>query len=349
MNVLFLQTAHTTTDDRVFYHQYRTLVSNSHPCHILSLAGKGPGRKSIIKALEQLSFPADVVICDSPVAVVSAKQFFRKRASIVYDITEWYPSKKNFSGVHLFIRPFKALLLANANLLAAIKTDAFIFGEYYKARPFRCLFPRKPFLMLPYYPDLQYVKPQPATDLSALCRLFYAGPLTEDKGYCNVLNTAILAATNKPDTRFVLTLVSDSPYTTPLSLPDNLTIEYKPYLPFPEFCQEITQHHIFLDLRKADFENTHCLPIKLFYYLAAARPVIFSNLKAIRREALLSDNPAQLVSPEDTDEAAQIINGYINRPALYKAVCQRNLDIAVSKCNWTLIASAFTSFIESIR
>ena len=78
---------------------------------------------------------------------------------------------------------FKALVLAIANLWAGWRTDAFIFGEEDKAKPFRVLYPKKRYINLPYYPDLQYISARTPRSITKECRLLYAGPLTAEKGW----------------------------------------------------------------------------------------------------------------------------------------------------------------------
>lgn len=51
----------------------------------------------------------DVIICSEPLPVLAAKRFKSlsgKNPRIVYDITEWYPSKKNLSAYNFLMRLF---------------------------------------------------------------------------------------------------------------------------------------------------------------------------------------------------------------------------------------------------
>jgi len=65
---------------------------------------------------------------------------------------------------------------------------------------------------------------------------------------------------------------------------NNITIYFAGRQKYSDFTGQINETDIFLDLRKVTFENNHSLPIKLFYYAALGRPVIFSDLKAVRRD-----------------------------------------------------------------
>jgi glycosyltransferase involved in cell wall biosynthesis len=129
-------------------------------------------------------------------------------------------------------------------------------------------------------------------------------------------------------------------------LTTNIHISIVDSLPFPEFCKTIGDTHLFFDLRKRDFENTHCLPIKLFYYLGCGRPVIYSDLKAIRKE-VMNINFGYFCNPNDIDAVAGHIMDYINQPGLYTEHATNALNISKAKYNWNAIENDFISFIAS--
>lgn len=313
MNVLFLQTAHRADDDRVYYHQRVSLEAAGLSC---AFAG----------TVDEIKAVPEVVICDTPKAVWDARKAAPK-AAIVYDITEWYPSKKNLRNIATWLRPLKWCILAVANLYAGCASDAFIFGEYYKAKPFRFLFPRKRHLYLPYYPSLHYIRPTAPRDLSSEIRLFYAGPKTAEKGYNRIVEVTRLCQELMPDRHFKLTAVNG--------------------ISFEDFCDELSKQDIFLDLRDNDIENTHCLPIKLFYYMAAGRPVIYSDLKAIR-QGVPEISDESLVRPDQPELAARKICQYAEQPDLYRQVCNENLSLSRTKYNWEVHSKAFIHFINHL-
>lgn len=315
MNILFFQTAHSRNDDRVRYHQWHSLEEAGHNCSFASAA------------TDIYNIP-NVVICDNPVALWRARKALPSRVTMVYDITEWYPSKKNLRSVSWWLRPFKWLVSSVANYWAGWSANAFLFGEYYKARPFRILFPWKRHMRLPYYPSLHYIRHTKPCTLTQQVRLFYAGPRTAEKGYNRIQELARLCETRLPDKEVYLTTVNN--------------------LSFEDFCKEITHHDIFLDLRDADAENTRCLPIKLFYYMAAGRPVIYSDLKAIRQGVpeIVKDS---LVRPNDLQQAAAMICELVKQPTKYTAICNRNRQLAEKTYNWESQKEAFVQFIQNLK
>lgn len=330
-HVVFLQSAHPSTDERVCYHQAKTLRENGFIVDIVDASAFA----------NFCPYQADIYIVDTPRALWKIRHLDTKR---VYDITEWYPSKKNIR--HLKVGKItKAILMAVANLWAGYKADAIIYGEIDKAIPFKRLFPRKKAIELSYYPDLQYIKSSAIRDIRQQCRIFYAGPLTKEKGWMRVVDTVQELAQQLPTTTFILTTISkDIPHA--IQCPKNLTIQNLLYLPFPAFCHELANHDIFIDLRDADIENTRCLPIKLFYYMATGKPSVFSSLQAIRKGVPEIDSATRLV--HNSQEATQAIYQYITQPQLYQQHCKNAARMAQQKYNWECIKQPFIQLIHEL-
>ena len=324
MVVVFALTAHLPDDERVWFQQVPALQKAGHRISVLSTRTGAD-----IKAM----CLTDVVICDTPRAVITTAvarlkpqdssrkteaarlkpqdgsrngRICKQRTHIIYDVTEWYPSKKNLRGLPFYRKIFKFLLLTGMSLSAPFLVSGFIFGEYYKALPFRYLFFWKKYIYLPYYAHTQSIKYYPIRDISRKCTLLYAGRLTREKGFYTVLNTVAECAQLMPDTHFTLHIISDDKL--PSVNPAGFTIRRVPLLPFPDFCAEIGKADICMDLRTADWENNRCLPIKIFYYLAAGRPVIYSNLKAIRKEIPEIESVGVLVNTQK--DAVHAITDY---------------------------------------
>ena len=106
------------------------------------------------------AFKPDVIICSEPLAVLAAKQYSKNESEnirIIYDITEWYPSKKNLVNHKGPARWLKFLKLLFFNIWVSKYANSFIFGEWYKSLPYKFLFPDKPFTYITYYPDINHI------------------------------------------------------------------------------------------------------------------------------------------------------------------------------------------------
>lgn len=271
--VLFLQQVHPETDDRIIS-QMMTLRRHGFTCTYAQARSNDDA--------------ADVIICDTPKAVL---RNIGHTGIVIFDVTEWYPSKKNLRPFRPYLRPLAAVAMICLSLFAGFLTNRFIFGETDKGKPFRFLFLWKKHVYLPYYPSRQFfaeVAEERETDRPL--RVLYAGPLTEEKGYFRALNVAKQAGVE-------LTVIGP-----------------EQYMPLEDFCRYIRTFDVALDLRDRDLENRRCLPIKLFYYWAAGVVPIYSDLDAIRNQVPNAQDAMILVKSEQ--DAIAALKQLLNEPSL---------------------------------
>ena len=157
--VAFLTSSHSPFDDRIFYHQAKSLAKNFKVVIISSTENilETFGNISIVSVNHQSSdkkrkieffrqtltqFNPELIICSEPLTILAAlkyKKEFQQKVKIVYDITEWYPSKKNLEGLSGFQKFSVFFKLLFANIYVSARCDGFVFGEHYKSLPY-CLF-----------------------------------------------------------------------------------------------------------------------------------------------------------------------------------------------------------------
>ena len=369
--IVLLNTWHKSDDDRVYYHQAKSLTNYGFEIQIIST------KENCFKKLENINinsfddsqlsrkekiekitnyltlFSPVIIICDSPLAVFASNNYKKnKNVKIIYDITEWYPSKIHLKDKTGYRRMLKFIGLVIVNILAGLKSDSFIFGEYYKSIEYRILFFWKKYIILPYYPNLNYIQNYPLEKITTEINILYSGNINYDKGFDSVIKAINTASIKCPEIQFKLKIIGnllteeDQTFYNNLvsDLNKNIHINKINALSFTKFCKTIGDTHLFIDLRKIDYENTHCLPIKLFYYLACGRPVIYSNLKSIRKE-IKDFNFGYLCNPTDYKSVAGLITNYIIKPDIYFEHSKNALNISYSKYNWKLIEKKFISFI----
>jgi glycosyltransferase involved in cell wall biosynthesis len=366
--ICFLQVAHLPDDDRVWFHQTKTLRENGFDVSVVSTRTNHSDlenvfcfddtgmKKSVVKKkiLEILcKTEPNVIICDNPLSVFFAKNYKKKHhkhAKIIMDVTEWYPSKKNLVNLNPFKRFVKKTVLTCLNFYCGFWVFGFIFGEEHKAKLFRKHFKKKPYLDLPYYPDLKYItKGKPKKEFSTW-KFLYSGSLNKDKGFYNVLEAMKIAAFENQNLTFVLDIVSkdvleDEQKSFISNIPSNLEINFHDYLPYEQFCNELANYDIFLDLREKDKENNHCLPIKLFYYMACGRPAIFSDLDAIKLHVSEIDEFSCLTNPNDYGNISRIITEYVTNNEKYAKHSASALKYSNEKYNWGVLSDSFLMFI----
>lgn len=371
--ILFLCTSHFSLDDRIFYHQAQSITNNDDIAIIcstienletvidnISITSFDTTHLSFIKKIKPIashihSIKPDQIICDSPLAVLASYIASNKnKHKIVYDITEWYPSKENFTYTPAITIILKFIFLILFSFLAGVISNKFIFGEYYKSVPFKLIFFWKNNIIIPYYPDLKYINKINKTISNNEIELLYAGKINIDKGIVSVFNAVQELAKLEPNFIFKLNIIGKYSTEKNKRLFENLVEKRLPnivvitsdFLPFREFCDKLGKYDFFFDLRQIDFENNRSLPIKLFYYIACGKPVIYSNLKSIRQD-IPNFNFGYLCNPNDSKAIASYISDIINNPQLYKNACKNACHASQNKYHWGIIESSFLDFLES--
>jgi len=379
MKISFLTTSHFTYDERIFYHMAKTLADDKHLIDIVSsyddendikeenenitvnsFIGEDLKKKGkVVEFLKRLLlFKPKIAICSEPLAVYAAFQYKKKydqNLKIAYDITEWYPSKKQLSGLPLisYMLIFAKLILFN--LYAMHITDAFIFGEYYKSIVAKKMFFKKPFLYLPYYSKKDYINPLPVKEDLQQLNLSYSGKISKEKGFENFISVIYLLKKKRPSLDIQIKIIGWPENDEYASIYQKSIEQLKKIARITQFSKmnlfdyinEIRDTDIFVDLRQDDFENQRCLPIRLFYFAAMKRPVIFSNLKAIKKEVRI-DNFGFLVKPNDIEKTVSIIENYIDNKDLYNLHCKNARDLHQNIYNWDRKEAGFIDFLKMI-
>ncbi|WP_162071590.1 glycosyltransferase [Chryseobacterium fistulae] len=374
LKILFLTTAHRYDDDRIFYHQAKELKEKGYLVKICSLCSeynrsidgieiesysileKSSKKKSEIFQEVIRSFLPDCIICSEPLAVIASKKFKEKKMSIIYDITEWYPSFRMLQSYSFFSRFIHAIKFFLIQIYAGFCSTHFIFGEVSKKFPLAYIFPFKKNILLPYYPHQSYVKESIKELKEKEINLCYTGRISKEDGIENFFKAAHLFRHNRPEVELKMTIVGAPKRITDKEYFSHLLKEYnwenisiRNYVPFTEFTDSYTDVDICFDLRERNFEYNHCLPIKLFYYAGSGKPVIYSHLKAIENHIDISKF-GYLVDPEDAYTISSLIENYIDHPNLYDQHARFARKLFTENFNWDIIRDLFTNFIrQSIK
>jgi glycosyltransferase involved in cell wall biosynthesis len=368
MKIIFVLTFHLPEDERVWYHQAAALKDCGHEVFIISskieksnlsnvtcFNDAGLPKRMVINKIKNIlcDLKPEITICDNPISVVASrkyKRFNKEKTTIIYDVTERYPSSLQLKNINIFKKIIKFIALTFLSFLAGCFVDKFIFGEYYKSLFFRVLLPFKNYIYLPYFTNVEFVKRYPVQDISKRCELFYSGNLTTISGFEQVLKVAERCAEKIPETKFVLKIISSQNFDIEkVDKTKNVEIQFLKQLPFLDFCEEIGKSDIFLDLRKTNFRKKRSLPIKIFYYLAAGRPVIYSELKSVKKFFPKNElnNFGALVNQNYTEKIVEIIENYINNRDFYNKCCNFSYELASNKYHWNNIKGIFVDFINN--
>jgi len=366
--ILFINTIHHSLDDRTFYHHavalskenaeitiFSSLETKNETWHNIHICSEEICTQNFLNQILTISKLIDkikpnTVICDSPTGIL-ATAISKNSDTIIYDVTEWIPSKKNLKNTKSLLIPLKFIGLLFINFIAGFLTDKFIFGEYHKSTIFKPLFWKKR-IVSSYYPDLKHIKQTPPQAIAEKVRLYYSGWFNTEKGFDKVLALTALVANTNPTKKIELQLTGAYSNNTDKenfesiigSFPSNIRVISSNFKSFEDFCEELKTADIFLDLRKNDFENTRCLPIKLFYYLACGRPVIYSGLRAIKDVLNLSEVGCPYEN-NDIETVAKAISNYISDSKLYLEHCEKAKQLSENEYNWEKIKPEFVNFV----
>jgi glycosyltransferase involved in cell wall biosynthesis len=369
--VLFLTTAHHSSDDRIFFHQAKTLVEEGFEVKISSLCSETKEtidgiqiesysilQKPVKEKIEVFkkscrSFQPDCIICSEPIAVFAAKQYQKeKKTSIIYDITEWYPAMSMLEAYPYPAKIFHAIKFFLIQLYAGFLSTHFIFGESTKKFPLAYFFPFKKWILLPYYPDEKYVVSNIKKLNSNEITLCYTGAISQDKGIGNFFKVVDVLRQKVPETIIKLLIVgaarkesNESYFKNQLSKYKFENIEIRKPTSFEHFTETFADADLCFDLRELNFENNHSLPIKLFYYIGAGKPVIYSDLKGIREHMDVSGF-GKLVDPRNAEIISDLIVNYIQNPELYDAHAINARKEFEGKYNWKVIRNSFVDFVK---
>lgn len=297
-------------------------------------------------------FNPDLIICSEPLAIISAKKY-SKRTPVIFDITEWYPSQemlRPYRGISKIFHAVKFLLIL---LYAGSSVSGFIYGEATKRLPLSLFFPFKKNILLPYFPDKKYIDKNIKAPQKNSITCCYTGNFSKEKGFRSFCD-AVLYFKNKYrhiETKIILigsfkNKEEEAYYTQFLSKIGREDITVKENVPFENFTKSIADADICFDLRRIDLENNYSLPIKLFYYAAAGKPVIYSDLKAIRQHVKISEF-GSLVQPENMEQVADCIYRYCENPQLYLEHSKNAHRLYLNEYNWGKIKDTFVKFVEN--
>ena len=369
--VLFLTTSHSYNDDRIFYHQAKALRDNGYEVKICSLYADYKGaidgveiesyavlEDRIEKKMETFrkvcaDFQPRIIICSEPLAVVASKKFVKAhRASCIYDVTEWYPSMSMLEKYEFPAKIFHAVKFSLIQWYAGFLSTRFIFGETTKKFPLAYFFGFKKQMILPYYPDPVYINENIKKLDSDTITLCYTGQISEDKGIDNFFNAIDKLRQKAPELVVKILIIgstvqeSDEAYFSALLKKYSFDkIEIRKPTAFEKFTGSFSDADICFDLRQINFENNHSLPIKLFYFMGAGKPVIYSNLKAIRKH-MGTLSFGSLVDPKNAEAISEIILNYIRNPELYDLHASNARKEFEEKYNWRIIKDSFVEFVK---
>lgn len=371
-NIVIVTSGHPPLDERIFYkfacslkkHKYNVtiicsnleindekngIVLSGFDGNVLTKSAKINRLKEYISLCEP-----DVIICCEPLTIISAYKYKKtcsRTVSVISDITEWYPE-----NVALKLRGLKRIMtyiqLFLFNIYSSNLADSLIVGEPGKKKRYDIIAPFKKKIILGYYPVLEFFHSIPKTHNSDFITLGYAGVLSFERGILTLLETADLVAKKHPEKNFRLKIAGRFQYKHEEEIFQkkasdlrHLKIELCDWVEYPNLGGLISDMDICFDLRKKTFIYRNSLPIKIFEYMASAKPVIYSDIRPIRQE-LPVKKFGFLIDPEDKNEIISKIENYLDNRTLLEEHGAAARKMSEEKYNWNTLEPVLIKFIE---
>ena len=339
--VAIVSTGHPPFDERIFNKIGNSLVKFGYDVSVIvttedinkeinsikfigiDLTKKGSFRNKftfIIKELKNIN--PDLIINCEPVPVLisyffSLIQKNKRRAKIIYDVTEWYPE-----NIYLKSKGLKKIFLFvvghSINFFATNFADYLFIGEETKVTRYRMYAPKKKFSIISYYPVLDYYKSSTRKVKNKEIIFGYSGVISVSRGlkiFYDVLKELISKFSNYKFGFVIVGRFENPNEEIYLKKFKELGTEfnYFPWTDYEIFSKHLEPVHICLDIRPPNKIYERSLPIKIFDYMALGKCIIASNYEPIKNVFEIA-NCGILVNPKDFDEIISKTIELINEP-----------------------------------
>lgn len=372
--IAILTSGHSPFDERLFYKIAHTLNNNNFEtsifCSTLKIDETADGiiikgfdsenltkREKINKFSDLLiEFKPDIIICAEILPIIAANNYkkeLNRICKIIYDLTEWYPENyysKLSPIVYYTFYPFFYLF----QYYAIQKVDGIIFGEKRKIKRFNFLAPTKKKKHISYYPVLKYFDYSPPQFNGKELTLCFSGILNEDRGILRFINLIDIISVKKPDLNFKVKLIGRFIDNSTKEIIDNkfknknnCKLEIINWQPYNDISKSLSDVHICFDLRTSNFIYNNSLPIKIFEYMACGKPVIYSDIPAIR-DLFNDDHFGYFVNPENQNEIIDKIKNYIHDNTILERHSKNGRKLVEDKYNWESLENDLIGFIREI-
>ncbi|NUN09356.1 MAG: hypothetical protein HUU54_09295 [Ignavibacteriaceae bacterium] len=368
--IAIVTSGHFSKDDRLYYKFALSLQKFGHRVEIISTiedqiiregsvtinsfdasnAGRKIKAEGIVQRLKH--FMPDIILCAEHFTVLPAS-LFRKKYSpevrIILDITELYPENitHKLSGLKKLV---SAMVLWSVSVIATYLADALIVGETNKAGRYRIIRPGIKYKTFGYSVPKSLL-PESKPIESGIITITYSGLFTKARGFFRYLELIKLFTPEKyPLLRFQaigkFASMEEKENYKKLSTSDTqIPLELITWDKYENYLKVISESSLLIDLRDKSSFFDRSLPIKIFDYIAAGKPFIFSDLEVFQHHPELKDSGI-FCDPDDINSIMKNLVILIKDETLYSEYCSRNKMIFDSKLNWERTEKEFVEFVE---
>ena len=182
----------------------------------------------------------------------------------------------------------------------------------------------------------------------------FSGLLKEDRGIIRFAETAENISENFKDLNLRIKLIGkfDKKETEEkiksyfISL-NNCELELIDWQPYCEISNSLKDVDICFDLREKNFIYNNSLPIKLFEYMACGKPVIYSDIPAIK-DLFKTNDFGYFVNPDKPEEIIEAVSNYINDKNILTRHSKKGRELVEKYYNWEVIEKDLIGFVKEI-
>lgn len=372
--IAILTSGHSPFDERLFYKFVHSLKNNNFETAIFcstqnideindeiiikGFASENLNKRGKINKFRDLliEFKPDVIICAEILPILAAHKYKKELnqiCKIIYDVTEWYPESYS-SKLPFYIYYVLYPILYTFQYFTIQKVDGIIFGEERKIKRFNFLAPTKKKILISYYPVLKYFDYSPPTFKNTELTICFTGILKEDRGIFRFINSAKKIAEIHSNLKLKIKLIgkfTDShtkeKIENILSNKSNCVLEIIDWQPYYKISEMLKDVDICFDLREYNFIHNNSLPIKMFEFMACGKPVIYSDIPAIR-DLFGDDLFGYFVNPNNQNDILEKINKYITDKTILERHSKKGRELADNFYNWEKVEKDFIDFVTEI-
>jgi glycosyltransferase involved in cell wall biosynthesis len=367
--ICIVTTGHSPFDERIFWkfalslkeHGFNTSIicstmdisKEENGIYIKGFNGENINKREKINKLKEYisEFQPGIIIACEPVAILAAAEYRSKnKVKVIADITEWYPENVAFKypSIKKYISYYPLYLF---NAWAVNKADALIIGEQGKKKRYDLIAPFKKKIVIGYYPVLKYFTYSPGI-IDQEYVLCYAGHISLERGIKTLVIAASELAVRHPNIKVRVKFLGQFDRSDEQKEFFNFTekykkikIEYAGWTTYDKISDHLKDAHICFDLRIRNFIYNNSLPIKIFEYMAAGKPFIYSDIDPIKKEFDYT-LCGQLVNPDDLNEIVVAAEKYLNDRKLLLLHARNGRKLIEEDRNWEKESLKLIEFIS---
>ena len=370
--IVILSSGHSPYDERIFWKFGRSLLQHGYNVSICSSTedtrvtregininsfdGKNMKKREKVNYFLRLlkEYNPDIIICCEPLTTIPSHRYKKgssRQITVISDITEWYP--ENYTSKVKGLRKYaEYLLLWLFNIYSVQLTDALIIGEPAKKNRYDIIAPFKRKIIIGYFPVLEFFQYYPPPFDGKNLTLCYAGLISFRRGILTMVNICRELKERHPYINLTLKLAGkfetaseEMEFSERIRDTKSFKTEFAGWTDYPNISKVISSADICLDLRIHNFVHDNSLPIKVFEYMAAGKPFIFTDITPLRK-LLGQEEFAHLVEPENTQNILDIIEKYLNSKNILLRHSEEARKLIVEKYNWEKESVKLVHFIR---